>query len=401
MIKKEPLTDCSACGSSDLVQLRRMDAFPHIGIYLKNPADSVRYPKIDNSLHFCPECGHIQLGYTVDPAFLYTTEFQHKTSQSASAKQANDFLYGFATRVFANRAHPSVVVEIGCNDTFLLQKFVDIGAVAVGVDPILTGREAIFLEGVAAEHKSRFKVVGKFVEQVDFKSEVGQIPDLFISNFVFEHIRDPFAVTQGLINKMGADSVAIIGVPGAEFMVYNSRYDQLSHQHYQQFNLQSFKRMIARAGGEVIDHAVNFTNWGQIIVAFRKARSKQDVSQYRTPYSLAQVEESSRLFDAQIDLFKRGLTLIGHKPMIGFGAAQNFPVFDYFCGSNLPFTQILDDHPLRQNHSYPHLPYRITVPENNYEGFVGVLTGPDYSRVLVPRMAQLKFDHIVIPFSAN
>ncbi len=403
MIKTEPLTSCCACGSTTLTELLRLEKFPHIGIYLKNADDATRFPKVDNSVNYCKECGHIQLGVTVDPAFLYTTEFQHKTSQSASAKQANEFLYTFAEKVFGGRAYPTSVVEIGCNDTFLLQKFVDKGAQAIGVDPILKGREAQFLAGVAAEHKSKFRVIGDFVEKISFDAALGGAPDLFITNFVFEHLREPFAVTASLVEKMGDNSIAMIGVPGAEFMVYNSRFDQLSHQHYQQFNLQSLMRMITRAGGEIVDHAINFTNWGQLIVAFKKRKTVQKGTEYKAPYDLKEVQTSVTLFKEHLKSLETRLNLLARskKPMFGFGAAQNFPIFEYFFGKTMPFTEILDDHPLRQNHTFPHLGYRICAPREHYEGAVGVLTGPDYSRVLVPRMAQLRFDHIVVPFSAN
>ena len=55
---------------------------------------------------------------------------------------------------------------------------------------------------------------------------------------------------------------------------------------------------------------------------------------------------------------------------------------------------------MRQNKVYPHLPYKIMMPGELYEGSIGVITGPDYARVLMGRMNQLKFDHIVMPFSS-
>ena len=349
----DPLTVCSGCGSNDLNGLFDLPAFPHIGVFLDDPAESVEFPLIDNSLNFCSLCGHIQLGVTVDPAFLYTISFQHQTSQSASATQANEFLFEFVRTVYADREFPRTVVEIGCNDTFLLKQFIEQGAVAVGVDPILAGREAEFRSAIGDEYSDRFRVIGNFVENVDFEAELGLTPDLFISNFVFEHIRDPLTVTAALVEQMEDSSVCIIGVPGSEFMVYNSRFDQLSHQHYQQFNLESFQRMIVRAGGEILGSTVNFSNWGQIIVAFRRAKNPVDPELFPSPYSLDQVTESKELFDGHLDSLRRRLDLLTNKPVVGFGAAQNFPVFAYFCGYDLPIDQILDDHPLRQNRYFP------------------------------------------------
>lgn len=400
-IKTQRLENCAACDSSNLRDIIDLPKFPHVGIYIRNTDESSKYPPIDNNLRYCKKCGHIQLGVTVDPDFLYTADFQHKTSQSASAKQANQFLYKFVEKVHEGISAPKIVVEIGCNDTFLLQQFVDKGAIAIGVDPILKDKEDIFLKNIAEKDKNKFRVIGSFVESVDFKSLLGETPDLFISNFVFEHIRNPFEVVKGILSKMSDDSIAVLGVPGSEFMVMNSRYDQLSHQHYQQFNLQSFQKMIVRAGGEIISHAINFTNWGQIIVAFKKSKKLINPDYYGNPYNDNYIDKSIKSFFDQIDLFKTRLELLSNKPIYGFGAAQNFPIFEYFCKQHLPFKIILDDHPLRQDNYFSGLDYKIKKPKIDYSGAVGVLTGPDYSRVLVSRMSDLKFDHIVIPFSAN
>lgn len=399
MIPTQPLMGCCSCGNGELVKLFELPNFPHIGVFIENIADSNKYPLIDNCVNYCEICGHIQLGVTVDPAFLYTSEFQHQTLQSASATQANEFLFNFVQDVFVGREFPKTVVEIGCNDTFLLQRFADRGSVRhVGVDPILAGKEEEFLKSVDLEHINKLQVIGDFVENIDFENELGSIPDLFISNFVLEHIRDPLAVTQTIIQQMDDDSVGIIGVPGSEFMIYNNRFDQLSHQHYQQFNSHSFTRMIVRAGGEVLASSVNFNVWGQIIIAFRRAKTLCSAEEYTSPYFLENVLASKELFDRHIESLQDRLSLLKSKPIVGFGAAQNFPVFEYFFDGQLPIDTILDDHPLRQDRYFPHLPYSICAPADSYNGFVGILTGPDYARVLVPRMAQLRFDHIIVPF---
>ncbi len=228
MIPTQPLMSCCSCGNNELVKLFELPNFPHIGVFIKEITDSKKYPLIDNCVNYCEICGHIQLGVTVDPAFLYTSEFQHQTSQSASATQANEFLFNFVQDVFTGREFPKTVVEIGCNDTFLLQRFIDRGSVChVGVDPILAGIEEEFLKSVDLEHVSKFRIIGNFVENIDFENELGLIPDLFISNFVFEHIRDPLAVTKAIIQQMDDNTVGIIGVHGSECMIYNSRFDQL------------------------------------------------------------------------------------------------------------------------------------------------------------------------------
>jgi len=397
-ISKEAFKCCSACGGSDLELIADMPQFPHIGIFIDDPKEAEKSPLVDNSLYACSFCGHVQLGYAVDPAFLYTTDFQHKTSESVSAKQANDFLYDFATKICAN-AKLELVAEVGCNDTFLLQKFAEKGIDVAGVDPIIKGREDKFLDGLPRNLLDKFHVFGDFVENVDFTASVGKSPDLYVTNFVFEHIQDPCAVAEAILDRAKPDAIVIIGVPGAEFLLHNCRFDQLSHQHYQQFTIPSLSHMVERAGGEILDIQCNFTNWGQILIAFKKGPKKTPKS-VDVAFTVPQVKASFAAFQDQLDFLKRRVDSLSSKPVYGVGAAQNFPVFAYFYGDDLPFDVILDDHPLRQNKMYPHVPVKIEKPNKLYGGAVGVLSASDYGRVLVGRMTQLGFDHILLPFTS-
>ncbi|NQV47464.1 MAG: methyltransferase domain-containing protein [Rhodospirillaceae bacterium] len=397
-VSKEPLETCCACGSDNLELISELPKFPHIGIFLDDYSKTENYPLVDNSVCACAQCGHVQLGYTVDASFLYPVDFQHKTSHSVSAMQANNVLFDFAQKVCAGKK-VSLVAEIGCNDTFLLQKFAETGADVVGVDPILKGREAQFVEGLEPELVEKFNVLGDFIENANFSETFSRSPDLYVTNFVFEHLRNPYEVTKNIIESAKDDATIIIGVPGAEFLLLNNRFDQLSHQHYQQFTIPSLTRMVQRAGGEVIDIFVNFANWGQILIAFKKGGNKP-TGAVDMALSVDQIKQSFRVFRQQIDMLKERVRTVEHKPIYGFGAAQNFPVFAYFYEDSLPFTEILDDHPLRQNKTFPHYPVKITKPKDSYKGAVGILTGPDYARVLVSRMGEMEFDHIIVPFTS-
>jgi hypothetical protein len=112
--------------------------------------------------------------------------------------------------------------------------------------------------------------------------------------------------------------------------------------------------------------------------------------------------DSYNNFGTQIESLKNRFKSLKKKEKFGFGAAQNFPVFASFYKEKMPFDFILDDNPQRQSQFYPNLPYIIKAPDSDgsYVGKVGVMTGPDYARVLMARMSRLGFDHIVVPFNS-
>jgi len=405
-VEKTKLSSCSVCESANLDVILDLPGLPHIGVYLEKEESQDPYRPIDNALCRCMNCSHIQMKYAVDPAFLYQPSFQHKTSQSASAMQANRFLHNFITRSLGScKIHK--IGEIGCNDTFFLSLFLDDPKTQlVGIDPILKGRAENFLTGLEERDRGRFTIIGDFIENVNFGHGEKDKPDVLVSNFVFEHLARPLDVVKAMLKSVAEDGICFIGVPTAEFMIFNGRFDQLSHQHYQQFSVMSLCNMIRNSGGHIVNLGHNFTNWGQVVVAFRVRKGAQDIEprEAAQEISLETFEHSLRCFRQDLSSFKLKTRLLprkGDHRVYGFGAAQNFPIFAYFNEFDLPFEIILDDHSLRQDKVFPGVPGIMTqAPRTNHTGDVAILTGPDYARVLFRRIGELGFDHIVSPFSS-
>ena len=245
-VKKTEIINCCACGSSNLDLITKLNNLPQIGVFCLHKEEEKNYPRINNNFLLCKNCGHGQLSHALDPSFLYNTGFQHCTSCSMSASQANDWFYDFVKRNIKRKFN--IVAEIGVNDSYCLRKFAKDAKKVIGIDPILKGKEKEFIEKIPENLKEKFVVIGDLIENVDFLNHVDKKPDLYISNFVFEHIKDPVNVIKSLIDNADDEALIVIGVPGSEYLYSNSRFDQLSHQHYQQFTQYSLKTSIERAG---------------------------------------------------------------------------------------------------------------------------------------------------------
>ena len=400
-VLKRIMDSCSVCSSTNIDKILDLPNFPQIGIYMDLSADEDCAPCEDNGLMYCNFCGHVQMEYALDPSFLYSTSFQHKTSQSASAMQANNFLFEIIKQHYPDLSGKTVA-EVGCNDTFFLQKFVEeYGCHVVGVDPTLRGSEEKFLQDLPTNIGLNFSVIGEFIEDVDFQAALGSSPDILVSNFVFEHLSDPRKVVCSMLESVADEGICVIGVPTLEFMCFNARFDQMSHQHYQQFSVRSLHQLVEELGGQIISHETNFTNWGQTIVIFRRGESESRHEQFHR-FSKEEILTSFELFKRDIETMRAKINHLARgRQVVGFGAAQNFPIFHYFANGSMPFSVVFDDHPQRQNKKFPQVSGIITKkPEEDQSGKVGVLTGPDYARVLFKRMGDLKFDHIISPFSS-
>ena len=89
------IIDCSACGSKNLKKILTIPNLSHVGVYCHNKDEEKNYPPVNNSLNICTKCGHGQLANALDPNFLYNKNFQHCTSCSMIARNANNWLYEF------------------------------------------------------------------------------------------------------------------------------------------------------------------------------------------------------------------------------------------------------------------------------------------------------------------
>jgi hypothetical protein len=156
-VKKTKKVYCSACGGTTLVPVMDLPSFPLTGIYLQDQAEEDT--NIDQGLTICEECGHAQLLYSIAPDYIYDQTYTHRSSTSPLATKGNDFFIEFLDRVTEGRTFKKIV-EIGCNDLYLLKKIKNKGERLLGVDPIWRDKDH--------EINHKIKVVGKFVEEVDF-----------------------------------------------------------------------------------------------------------------------------------------------------------------------------------------------------------------------------------------
>ncbi len=397
-INVQPNEICSACLSANLGAVIDLPNFPQIAIFADTPDDSA-CPPVDQAMMICEDCGHLQLRDNLDPAFLYDERFTHRTSNSASASKSNLYFADFIKGVAGDRRFERVI-EVGCNDTFLLRNLLEICDTASGIDPVWRGKESEFGSELEPAVRERVRVVGDFVEGVDYESAIGGKPDLVVSSFVFEHLREPRRVFEKLLEVCADDALFVIQVPGTDMLLDNCRFDQFSHQHYQQFTLDSFIRMIEGAGGEYVAHDVLYSVWGAIMVAFRKGAGKKRCGLDLRCATRDLVEDRKNRFDQQIQACQAAVKAAGARKVYGLGAAQNFPSLAYFMGDVVASLEyIIDDDPGRQNKYYPGFPVQTAAADTDadYGKAAILITAPDYGRVLIGRAHQLGAEQCILP----
>ena len=392
-MKKNPISfeknkTCCVCDDPGLVTVIELPRLPLTGIYLE-PGDETTFDNVDQALLLCPRCGHAQLWNVLDPEFVYGYTYTHRSSMSASAVAGNHFFLEFLNKV-APKDRFRCVVEVGCNDLYLLKKLEKRADRLYGIDPVL--------DPDSCPSGSPIRTIGKFIEEVDYRSEIGERPDLIISSHAFEHLGSPKIEVERLVENAAENALFVLEVPAFDTLLARARLDHVFHQHLQYFSLASLSRLFASAGCEYVSHTFNQTYWGgTILMAFRKSRSEKRVCPAFAMPREATVRRAHTLFMKQMELAMHTVESYAGVPCYGYGAAQMVPILAYHLHSDLSFMEsILDDDPRRAGLKYPNLPVSILTPNvHTVDGALVVVMAIDNMRPILRKLLGFSPLHIL------
>jgi hypothetical protein len=379
-VVKARLGRCPVCDSPRHARVLELPRLPLTGIYADAPAE--HFPAPDQALLLCAECGHGYLENVVDPVLLYRETYTHATGESSIARDVNDFLWSFLSSIIGARRF-NCVLEVGCNDLYLMRRLRNVADFAVGLDPVWRGREN-------ATPRPNLRLVGSFLSEFDCGRELETPPDLVMASHTVEHIEDPYRQLQRLVDGASADALFCIEVPCFDTQLKNLRFDQVFHQHIQYFSLASMQRMIARLGCGIVAHTVNHRYLGgTLLVAFEKRTAGKALA--APPPEAGDVAARIRAFKARYQALRRELAEFDG-PVYGYGAAQTLPILAYHLGLRpKDFAAIIDDNPARVGKFYPDSSVPIVAAQNCRDiADAGiVITALDSARTIMARALEL------------
>lgn len=383
---------CNVCLGERLEEVVFLPKFPFTGIYCSKETKlhDFIYTGVDQGLMCCPDCGHAQLKAVIDPQLVYDNTYTHRGSISPIAKQGNEFFAGFIERLFPGKVFRRII-DIGCNDGFLLRQLEEKGKELIGIDPIWVGKNHSLSEKIS--------VVGGFVEEVDLPNILNADDSLIVSAHTFEHIANPRNVFQSLLSHARPNTTFVVEVPSFDTLVSNRRFDQVFHQHLQYFSQASVLRLINELNCRYIAHAFNYSMWGGTMLFAFTNGSKGIKNEKYEKIDSEKVRESYKKFcNSLIEVAETIAKTPGEK-FYGFGAAQMVPSLVYHVPNQLKgIHEILDDNPHRQGLKYPHLPFLIVSPKQvDLEKANVVITALDSARPILERLIKLKAKRILIP----
>ena len=141
----------------------------------------------------------------------------------------------------------SFVVELACNDGYLLKNFKDAHIKCLGVEPTLSTASAAEKLGIEVikdffGQKLSYQISGSYKKA-----------DLIIANNVYAHVPDKNAFTLGIKNQLADTGVVTIEFPHLLNHIEKMQFDTIYHEHFSYFSLYTVNKIFEAFGLRVFD----------------------------------------------------------------------------------------------------------------------------------------------------
>jgi SAM-dependent methyltransferase len=312
----------------------------------------------------CPNCWLVQTEDYAGSEDLFRPDYAYFSSTSTSwLSHAKKFSYEVISKLKLDKK--SFVVEVACNDGYLLKNFVASGISCLGIEPTASTAAAAEQLGIPVLRKFFGESLARSLEAVDQKA------DLIIGNNVYAHVPDLQDFTRGLAALLKTDGVVSLEFPHLLHLMRSTQFDTIYHEHFSYFSLSVVCKIFAAHGLKIWDVDELSTHGGSLRVYGCHDPSSRNISP-KIAEILKKEKEAGLLereayqgFQAQAEKIKQELLRFlqkckeAGKKVAGYGAAAKGNTLLNYAGiktSLLPY--VCDAAPSKQGKYLPgsHIP---------------------------------------------
>jgi SAM-dependent methyltransferase len=138
----------------------------------------------------------------------------------------------------------SLVIEVACNDGYLLRNFVAVGIPSLGIEPTASTAAVAELLGISVIREFFGERLG---EQLAAKA------DLIIGNNVYAHVPDINDFTRGLKAALKPTGIITLEFTHLMRLIESTLFDTVYHEHFSYLSLYTVERIFKAAGLRVFD----------------------------------------------------------------------------------------------------------------------------------------------------
>lgn len=327
-------TRCRSCRNSELQAIFSFGTPPIADRLVSEKQLDKPELLVPLNLVWCPDCKLLQIRESVAPEILFQQDYPYYSSVSeAYLGHAGNY----AQEIFRRKRldSSSMVLEIACNDGYMLTNFVEEGIPVLGVDP------AKGPAGVA--EKKNIPVLNEFftMEMAERIAVKNSYADVIIANNVIAHVPQPNDIIGAAAHLLKEDGLMTVEVPWVGDLLGKVEFDTIYHQHYCYFSLTALESLFRHHGLFVNDVQRHDVQGGSLRLFLNKNESCSSAV-----VELLQVEEERGLtavypyldFAEKIETLRTALrTLLAAlrkngKSIAAYGAAAKAATLLHFCG---------------------------------------------------------------------
>ncbi|MDA9733452.1 class I SAM-dependent methyltransferase [Candidatus Pelagibacter sp.] len=216
----------------------------------------------------CINCWLVQTTSKLNPKIIFTNEYAYLSSVSKSLiKHSKKFADKIVNRFNIN--NKTRVLEIACNDGYLLQFFKNISK-CLGIEPTLIAANIAKKKGINVIHdffslKLAKKIVKKYKRQ-----------NFVIANNVIAHMDNVNDFFSGIKYVLDDNGIGIVEFHYALNLIEKKQFDIIYHEHYSYYSIFSLNYLLKKHKLKIFDIEYLKTQGGSLRVYFQHDNGKFD-----------------------------------------------------------------------------------------------------------------------------
>lgn len=340
---------CRICGNPDIVPVIDLGKHVLTGVFprkkdqkiTKGPLELVKCRE-----HHRGHCGLLQLKHSYESSELYGDHYGYRSSLNRSMVH---HLNGIVSKILerVQLSGNDIVLDIGSNDSTLLQSYLKGDGKLVGIDP--AGRK------FKKYYPSRIKLIADFFSAKAFQKNFGEQKARVVTSIaMFYDLESPTGFMKEVHDILADDGIWVFEQSYMPTMLKMTAYDTICQEHLEYYGFKQIKWMADRVGFKIIHVEFNDTNGGSFLVMVAKSNNSQFKENTKLINEILEREKKEGLskikpyLDFQKKLEKHRDELIRFvqkaktmgKTILGYGASTKGNVILQYCGfsaKDIPF----------------------------------------------------------------
>lgn len=233
--------NCRHCGKPLTHTFLDLGSAPPSNAYLS--ADDLNRPELHYPLKVkvCDRCWLVQTEDYAQADELFRPDYAYFSSTSSGwLRHAAQYAEDIIARLKLSK--DSLVIEVACNDGYLLKNFVAADIPCLGIEPTADTASAAEQLGIPVLREF-------FGEQLGTQlTAQGNQADLIIGNNVYAHVPDINDFTRGLKAVLKPGGTITLEFPHLMRLLEQNQFDTIYHEHFSYLSLHTVSRIFQTAG---------------------------------------------------------------------------------------------------------------------------------------------------------